>query len=111
MAMNASRRVAKYFKMKSSLLTSPSHPVQRPFTPLIPRRSRVHASENGAPSKPVVSEDVLSKLRAAEEEAAKLRQELAEARAKAGPKADLVGSAASTFPSTSNVKRFYHLRV
>lgn len=78
--------------MKSALLTNtcPLHPTLRPFVP-----GRAHATrrpvtaagnDNGAPMKQGIGEDMLAKLRAAEEEAAKLRKELAKAKADAAAK-------------------------
>ena len=80
-------------EMKMSALmahTCPLHPTLRPFV-----AGRVHAprrpvtaagNDNGAPTKQGIGEDMLAKLRAAEEEAAKLREELAKAKADAAAK-------------------------
>lgn len=71
-----------------SLLRSSSHP--RPFTttrcrqrPLLLKVRAQDRNVNGAPAKEAISEDVLQRLRVAEEEAAKLRAELAKAKAEA----------------------------
>ena len=77
----------------SALLTHtcPLHPSVKPFVSGCrvgaPRRPVTAAgNDNGAPIKQGIGEDMLAKLRAAEEEAAKLRKELAKAKADAAAK-------------------------
>lgn len=55
---------------------------RRPHRTLHPFRL-IARSVNGSPQKNEISEDVLQRLRIAEEEAAKLREELAKAKAEA----------------------------